>query len=201
MIKKILTLFIKIKLIRFLVLKLRNKGKNLTLRSDTINLRTKINHHTTIMEGTVTDHLTEIGKYCYIGRYCYLTKVKIGNYCSIANNVSIGQGEHDLSRISTNSIFYDDAFNQLTQNDCEIGNDVWIGVDSIIKRGVKIGNGAVIGANSVVTRNVPPYAIVVGSPAKILRYRFENEKIELIEKSQWWQTSPLEAIKIFKELE
>ncbi|MFW2555403.1 CatB-related O-acetyltransferase [Aliarcobacter butzleri] len=153
------------------------------------------------MEGTVTDHLTDIGSYCYIGRYCYLTKVKIGNYCSIANNVSIGQGEHNLNKISTNSIFYENAFEELTKDDCEIGNDVWIGVDSIIRRGVKIGNGAVIGANSVVTKDVPSYAIVAGSPAKIIRYRFEQDKMELIENSKWWRTSPLEVKKIFKELE
>jgi len=153
------------------------------------------------MEGSVTDHLTSIGNYCYIGRYCYLTRVKIGNYCSIANNVSIGQGEHDLTKISTNSIFYDNAFTELTKGDCEIGNDVWIGVDSIIKRGIKIGNGAVIGANSVVTKDVPPYTIVVGSPAKIIRYRFDESKIKLIEDSKWWTIPYSDAKKIFQDME
>ena len=125
-------------------------------------------------------------------------ELKIGNYCSIANNVSIGQGEHDLTKISTNSIFYDNAFTELTKGDCEIGNDVWIGVDSIIKRGIKIGNGAVIGANSVATKDVPPYTIVVGSPAKIIRYRFDESKIKLIEDSKWWTIPYSDAKKYFK---
>lgn len=86
----------------------------------------------------------------------------------------------------------------MTKGDIKIGNDVWIGVDCIIKRGLTIGNGAVIGANSVVTKDVPPYAIVVGSPAKIIRYRFEQQKIDLIENSKWWSTPPQKPKKYFK---
>ena len=201
MIKKIISSILVIKPIKILVLKLINKEKSLIVKSEFVDLKTNIGTQVTIMEGSVTDNLTNIGDYCYIGRYCYLTKVKIGNYCSIANNVSIGQGEHDLSKISTNSIFYENTFEELTKKECEIGNDVWIGVDSVVRRGVKIGNGAVIGANSVVTKDVPSYAIVAGSPAKIIRYRFKQEDIELIEKSKWWSTHPSEAKKIFQKLE
>jgi virginiamycin A acetyltransferase len=190
-----------IKTIKLLTLMLINKGKFLIIKSEFVNLKTNIGSNVTIMEGSVIDHLTNIGDHCYIGRYCYLTKVNIGNYCSIANNVSIGQGEHDLNKISTNSVFYENAFKELTKNECEIGNDVWIGVDSIIRRGVKIGNGAVIGANSVVTKDVPPYAIVVGSPAKIIRYRFEQGKIQLIESSKWWNLNLKEAKNKLIELE
>lgn len=68
-----------------------------------------------------------------------------------------------------------------------IGNDVWIGVGSIIRRGVTIGNGAVIGANSFVNKDVPPYAFAVGSPARVIKYRFKKEMIEKIEESCWWQ--------------
>jgi virginiamycin A acetyltransferase len=190
-----------IKTIKLLTLMLINKGEFLIIKSEFVNLKTNIGSNVTIMEGSVIDHLTNIGDHCYIGRYCYLTKVNIGNYCSIANNVSIGQGEHDLNKISTNSVFYENAFKELTKNECEIGNDVWIGVDSIIRRGVKIGNGAVIGANSVVTKDVPPYAIVVGSPAKIIRYRFEQGKIQLIESSKWWNLNLKEAKNKLIELE
>nr|WP_283240778.1 CatB-related O-acetyltransferase [Campylobacter sp. RM9328] len=178
-----------------------NRNKYLIIKSEFVNFKTRIGNNVTIMESCVTDDFTAIGNYCYIGKYCYLTKVNIGNYCSIANNVSIGQGEHDLSKIFTNSIFYENAFEELTKNCCEIGNDVWTGVDSIIKIGVKIGNGAVIGANSVVTKDVPSYAIVVGSPARILRYRFEQKKIAIIENSQWWISPPSEAKNIFQRLE
>ncbi len=201
MIKSILRIILEIKFVKLSYLRFINRKKELILNSSFINIKTNIDHNTTIMEGSVTDHLTEIGKYCYIGRYCYLTKVKIGNYCSIANNVSIGQGEHNLSKISTNSIFYENSFEELTKDDCEIGNDVWIGVDSIIKRGVKIGNGAVVGSNSVVTKNIPAYAIVVGSPAKIIKYRFDREKIGLIENSKWWELDFDKAKNEFKKLE
>ena len=67
-----------------------------------------------------------------------------------------------------------------------IGNDVWIGWDVLIKGGVTIGNGAVIGARSVVTKVVPPYAVVAGVPAKVIKYRFEQEKIDLLQQLQWW---------------
>lgn len=153
-----------------------------------------------IMDGTLIDNVTKLGNYCYIGRYCSLTKVDIGHYCSIANNVSIGQGEHDLSLISTHAVFYDDAFDVLTKKPCSIGHDVWIGVDAVVLRGVKIGNGAVIGANSVVTKDVPPYAIVVGSPARIIKYRFTQEKINAIEESQWWLEDVEHAKKKFEAL-
>lgn len=201
MVKKFLSLLLNIEFIKLLVLLYVNRGKSLILKSKFIHLQTTINHNTTIMEGSTTDHLTTIGSYCYIGRYCYLTKVKIGNYCSIANNVSIGQGEHDLNKISTNSLFYENPFEELTQKDCEIGHDVWIGVDSVVKRGVTIGNGAVIGANSVVTKDIPPYAIAIGSPAKVIKYRFDQQKINMIEKSKWWKLSSKEAKIIFKDLE
>lgn len=201
MIKRIIRYTINIKQIKLLVLKYINREKLLIVKSEFVDLKTNFGYGVTVMEGSVTDHLTSIGNNCYIGRYCYITKTNIGNYCSIANNVSIGQGEHDLTKISTNSIFYKNTFNELTKDDCRIGNDVWIGVDSIIRRGVIIGNGAVIGANSVVTKDVPPYAIVVGSPAKIIRYRFDESKIRLIEDSNWWTRTADEAQKIFNKIE
>ncbi len=67
-----------------------------------------------------------------------------------------------------------------------VGNDVWIGQDVVIKGGVKIGNGAVIGARSVVTKDIPPYAVAAGAPAKVIKYRFEQEKMDLLQKLQWW---------------
>ncbi|MEY8216257.1 MAG: CatB-related O-acetyltransferase [Colwellia sp.] len=153
-----------------------------------------------VREGTLIDPTSIIGSYSYVGRNCSITKSSIGRYCSIANNVSIGQGEHELDRISTNSIFYDDPYEILTSKVCNIGHDVWIGVDAIILRGVTIGIGAVIGANSVVTKNVPPFAIVVGSPAKIIRYRFQENNVKNILDSEWWNKTPEEARNIFVEL-
>ena len=153
-----------------------------------------------IQSGTRIDSVSNIGGYSYIGHYCYITRSKIGNYVSIANNVSIGQGEHDLQSISTSSIFYRDAFNILTSGNCEIGNDVWIGVDAVILRGVKVGNGAVVAANAVVTSDVPEYSIVAGIPAKVIKFRFTDSERELITRSAWWNYDPEQAVVIQNKL-
>ncbi|WP_318471298.1 CatB-related O-acetyltransferase [Photobacterium leiognathi] len=133
------------------------------------------------------DRYSKIGKYCYIGKNVFITKTNIGNYTSIANNVSIGQGEHNIDKISTSSLFYKDAYKELTEKECTIGHDVWIGTGAIILRGVNIGNGAVIGANAVVTKNVPDYAVAVGVPAKVIKKRFSIEEENLIKSSAWWE--------------
>jgi len=148
-----------------------------------------------IQKGCVVSDDTIIGEYTYIGANTTLTKAVVGRYCSIANNVSIGDGEHILDKVSTSSYFYDDPYEVLTQKECIIGNDVWIGTKSIIRRGVKIGNGAVIGANSFVNKDVPEFAVVVGSPARIIKYRFNPTIIKLITKSNWWELSIDEAKK------
>ncbi len=154
-----------------------------------------------VQSGSCIDSECTVGSYTYIGRNCGITKTSIGRYCSIANNVSIGQGEHLLDRISTNSIFYQEPYKVLTSKPCEIADDVWIGVGAVILRGVSVGVGAVIGANSVVTKNVPPFAIVVGTPAKIVRYRFDDNKIKAILDSKWWNENPVRAEEVFKEIE
>jgi len=189
------------KVIKNVLLFLKLKKQKVVTHTYNISLKAIIGKHSTIMQNTEVDSSTRIGKYCYIGKNCSITKTNIGNYCSIANNVSIGQGEHCTSRISTNSLFYEDAYEELTSKDCTIGNDVWIGVDAIILRGLVIGDGAIVGANSVVTKNIPPFAIVVGSPAKIIRYRFDNLKIDRILKSKWWDLDIGLAKKEFEKLE
>lgn len=133
-----------------------------------------------------------------MGKNCSITKSKIGRYCLIGYNVSIGVSEYNLSKISSSALFYKKAYVRLTALEVIIGNDVWIGVDSIIKRGIKKGNGAVIGANSFVNKYFPNFAVVVGSPAKIINYRFEKEKTEFIGKSMWWDKLIDEAAEIIK---
>lgn len=144
----------------------------------------------------------EIGSYSYIGHNCFVTRAVIGRYVSIGNNVTIDPGEHNLNRISTSHNFVEgNLYEELTKDDCIIGNDVWIGVNSVIRRGVKVGNGAVIGANSFVNKDVPDFAIVAGSPAKVLKYRFSDEIIQEINKSKWWEKDLDESKQIVKELE
>ena len=136
-----------------------------------------------IMSSTLLSGTNEIGEYTYIGFNCLITRSIIGRYCSVANNVSIGIGEHKLNRVSTSSLFYKNAYETLTEKDCIIGNDVWIGSNVVIRRGVTIGNGAVIGSNSFVNKDVKPFEIVAGTPAKFIRMRFPDEAIAQIQKS------------------
>lgn len=154
-----------------------------------------------VQNGTKIDKATEIGSHTYIGCYCYVTRAKIGRYVSIANNVSIGQGEHDLNKISTCSTFYKDAWGVLTEGECVICDDAWIGVDAVILRNVRVGIGAVIAANAVVTSDVPDFAVVAGVPARIIKYRFSPNIIELILNSKWWHYDPVDAALIQEKLE
>ncbi|MCG7407036.1 CatB-related O-acetyltransferase [Paenibacillus sp. ACRRX] len=118
----------------------------------------------------------------------------IGKFCSIAPRVTIMLGgEHNVDWVTTypfNPIFSQaQAFlgHPKTKGNVIIGNDVWIGIDSYILSGVTIGNGAVVSARSLVTKDVPPYAIVGGNPARIIRYRFSDEQIAELEDIAWWK--------------
>jgi len=134
---------------------------------------------------------SEIGSYSSVGRSTTIIHTKVGKFCSISWNVSIGATRHYLDRLSTHSFYYLKRFKMVKEDTkivekTNIGNDVWIGANAIVMPNLTIGNGAVIGAGSVVTKNVPSYAVVAGVPAKILRYRFETEKIRKIEALNWW---------------
>lgn len=184
----------------FRQIKLSFSKRNNKIFSCDVSLKSLNGCNIEVREGTTIDSSSSLGSYSYIGRSCYISKSSVGRYCSIANNVSIGQGEHDITQISTNSLFYDDPYELLTSEDCKIEDDVWIGVDSIILRGVTVGTGAVIGANSVVTKNIPPFSVAVGSPAKVIKYRFNDSKIAAILESNWWNEEPEVAKYIFAEL-
>jgi acetyltransferase-like isoleucine patch superfamily enzyme len=152
-----------------------------------VALATTVGHHVHVCARTSIDRYCTIGSYTFVGFNCTITRATIGRYTSIANNVTIGPGEHRLDRISTSQQFAPLGFEELTSAPVVIGNDVWIGVDSIVRRGVTIGHGAVIGANSFVRDDVPPFAIVAGSPARVVGYRFTAAQRDRITTSQWWE--------------
>ena len=141
---------------------------------------------------------TKIGKYCYIGENTSLNHVKIGNYCSIAPNVMIGGMEHSYWEASTSPRLSDAG---IADKVTTIGADVWVGTQVCIKQGVTIGNGAVIGAQSFVNADVPPYAIVVGTPARIVKYRFDKSVQNKLYKSKYWENSPNVAKAILAQFE
>lgn len=158
----------------------------IALSPDTINMRGRI------------------GAYTYLRTQCRLaSRLKsIGRYCSIAPNVTIGDSNHPMDWLSTNPFQYGNShlfdvfhkgqefdFLKFTSNRklvTVIGHDVWIGSNVIILQDVNIGHGAIVAAGSIVTRDVPPYAIVAGVPAKIIRYRFPDQTIEKLLTLQWW---------------
>ena len=146
----------------------------------------------------------QIGKGSYLGTLSAAYDTKIGRYCSIARECYIGGAQHPLDRVSTSGCFYlksnysgicyyEDDFKWQTST--EIGNDVWLGIRTIVVGGVKISDGAVIGAGSVVTKDVGPYEIWAGNPARFIRKRFEDETIEKLLKSEWWNWDEDKLIK------
>lgn len=136
---------------------------------------------------------SNIGRYSYTGANTVIKNAMVGKFNSISWNVSIGGNTHDLNHITTHSFLVYPKWNmggngnwKSASEICEIGNDVWIGSGATILRKVSVGNGAVVGAGSVVTKDIPPYAIVVGNPARVIRMRCEDKWIERLEKIQWW---------------
>ena len=165
---------------------------------------TVLSDHCHIYSDCLINHST-IGKYTYISPRSIIQNTTIGNYCSISNDVMCGLGSHPLDMFSTSPLFYrkNNPFNiELCSTDkaieyqfIHIGNDVWIGAKSMIMDGVTISDGAVVAAGAVVTKDVPPYAVVAGVPAKIIKYRFSEDKIQELIDSEWWEYGPDEISK------
>ncbi len=123
--------------------------------------------------------------------HSFCNSVSIGSFCSIARNVTIQEHNHISNRCSTyfmmKRVFNESSMLDITsKGEISIGNDVWIGTQSIILSGAKIGDGAIVAANSVVTGEIPPYAIVGGSPAKVISYRFNEVIIQKLLQIKWW---------------
>ncbi len=162
----------------------------------------------TLRDFTEKKYGVSVGLYsygsCFDKGFNLMGKVKIGRYCSIASNVHYLAGNHPVDHLTSSAIFYNKKLSNLEVEDIQrhsltVGNDVWIGYGVLITASCSvIGNGAVIGAGSVVTHDVEPYTIVAGNPARVIRKRFDDDIIEKIEKSKWWNRNPQELIEYYR---
>lgn len=143
----------------------------------------------------------KVGKYFGMNEHAFVARANVGAFCAIGARTAINPFNHPTSWLSTHEFQYHpqsfdwvDEYNDIERLDrtpdmfefCNIGNDVWMGHNANIMPGTMIGDGAVIAAGSVVTKDVPPYAIVAGVPAKIIRYRFDEKTIERLAAVRWW---------------
>ena len=151
---------------------------------------------------------SKVGRYSYMGYDCEIINAEIGSFCSLASGIHIGLAEHPIDWISTSPVFQKVKNSSLHKRFAEIsmpkskrttiGHDVWIGTNAIVKAGVTVGTGAVIASGAVVTKDVPPYAIVGGCPARIIRYRFNDQLIHQLIHTEWWNYSEDKLMKLGK---
>ena len=184
------------KLIKSKILEYKNRDKFLKIgyMSNVTNCNFGI--YNTIYNEVSLSEVT-FGDFTYIAGNTSISRTTIGKFCSIGPDCKIGLGKHPTKDfVSTHPVFFSTLKQaQLTFSDknyfdefadIEICNDVWLGANVIVVDGVTIGDGVIVAAGSVVTKNIPPYAIVGGVPAKIIKYRFEKEEIEKLLQLKWW---------------
>lgn len=196
LLKNPITLWLKWIFLRMRVVS-KNKGKNLDIKYlATVSFNCVFGRYNVINERSQLSAVN-LDDFSYISRDCYILKASIGKFCCLGPEVIVGLGIHPTENfVSSHPVFYStlrqcgttfadnqyfDEFKVTT-----IGHDVWIGARSIILDGVNIGNGSIVAAGAVVTKDVPSYAIVGGVPARVIRYRFSPNEIQIIEKSKWW---------------
>lgn len=132
---------------------------------------------------------------------------KIGNYCSFAGAVRYLNGNHPVKFVSTHPLFYNKSLgavkeDKITRGKLTIGHDVWIGYGTIILKGCcSIGNGAVVGAGSVVTKDLEPYGIYAGVPARLIKKRFSEQICKELEESEWFHEPPEVLTNFLEEIE
>ncbi|MGJ1385067.1 CatB-related O-acetyltransferase [Sphingobacterium spiritivorum] len=163
------------------------------------NIRKSEFFENTVVFNNVTIYDSIVKSHTYIQKDATVINCEIGKFCSIAKGVSIGPGIHYIDGVTTHpslyikdtpllKVFSDRNLYESSKRTI-IGNDVWIGERAIILDGVSIGDGAIIAAGSVVTKSVEPYQIVGGVPAKLIRYRYSEQIIDLLLRDKWWNKS------------
>lgn len=151
---------------------------------------------------------SKLGKYSYVGNNSFVTDTDIGSFTSISTDCYIGGATHPTDWVSTSSVFHkweNIMKKNFARHDFEIfghtsiGNDVWIGNRVMIKSGITVGDGAIVGMGSIVTKDIGPYEIWAGNPARFIRKRFDDETVEDILKLNWWNW-PDEKIEQYADL-
>ncbi len=193
--------------IRHMLYKWKFKGSKVHAFSS-ISMDTTIAESCVIFPDVVLA-LSELQRHTYIQRSTTIVNTSIGSFCSIGANVKIGLPDHPLNFVSTHPAFYDPSqpilksfateIHHQTSKKTILEHDVWIGDGAFVRSGVVIGTGAVVAAGSVVVKDVEPYSIVGGNPAKHIKYRFDDDTIRGLLKSRWWLLSDTELSQLSNE--
>jgi acetyltransferase-like isoleucine patch superfamily enzyme len=152
---------------------------------------------------------SSLGDHTYLNTETKISSAKIGKYCSVGSNVRIGIGSHPTNMVSTHPCFYannkgfrtfaDKMYYFEEEGTINIGNDVWIGSDVAILNNVNVGDGVIIAMGSIVTKDVPDYAIVGGIPAKVIKYRFQENIIKSLLDIKWWEFQDDTLLRSYKD--
>jgi chloramphenicol O-acetyltransferase type B len=174
--------------------KTMKKARLIAVKNSTVHSTSKLESGTSFCSSTM-------GKFSFCGYDCEIINADIGSFTSIANCVVIGGGRHPMEWAGMSPVFYEGRdsvkakFSEHVREQprrVSIGHDVWLGRSVIVLPGVTIGDGAVVGAGSVVTKEVPPYAIVAGNPARLIRYRFSELLRSRLLSARWWDLNDRE---------
>ena len=184
--------------LRLVAFKVIKKARLTAVKSSEIHATSKI-------ESGTTFYFSKMAKHSFCGYDCEIFHADIGSFTSIGNGVVIGGGRHPMDWAGMSPVFYegrDSVSTKFAEHEREpvrrtlVGHDVWIGRSAILLPGVCVADGAVVGAGSVVTKPVPPYAIVAGNPARLIRYRFGDDIVERLQTIQWWTMDEQQLFKI-----
>lgn len=176
-------------LLSYLYARILKKARGNALADSSIHETSKIESGSTVVNSTMSRH-------SFCGYDCLILNSDIAAFCSIASRVSIGGVRHPTEFVSTSPVFlsHKDSVKAKFANHkylpvirTTVGNDVWIGEGVFVKAGITIGDGSVVGMGAVVTKDVAPYSIVAGNPARLIRLRFDQDVVEALLKMKWWE--------------
>ena len=179
-------------------------GCNVTIGDDTTVVRSCIGSNVAVNRRSYIND-SKFGDCSYCGINTTINFARVGKFCSLARNVDVGGFDHDYHKVTTMPRFRLDQITGKRDVEpdshelCEIGNDVWIAAGAQILHKAKVGDGAIVGGGAVVTKDIPPYAIAVGVPAKVIGFRFSQKIIDELQSIHWWDW-PLSVIERQTEL-